>query len=79
LDADERAAVCDALAGAVDQLVAAGLLPPPVDPLPALGTRVEVIRRPSTSPHITVPACRYATGVVTRQHRSPLDGHSGPE
>lgn len=64
-DPDDQAAVCDALAGAIDQLCAAGRLPWPADPLPDLGARVEVmVPKIGDGPQRKVPASRFGTATV---------------
>jgi hypothetical protein len=48
------------VASAIDQVVAAGILPAPKRPLPSVGARVETMEVGGKPP----PACRYGVGVV---------------
>jgi hypothetical protein len=62
-DEDERAKIWLFLGDAVTRVVAAGLLPPPSEPVPPFGTRVEAMvvgGKPG-------PACKYGVGIVKGQ------------
>jgi hypothetical protein len=48
------------VASAIDQVVAAGILPAPKRPLPPVGARVETMEVGGKPP----PACRYGVGVI---------------
>jgi hypothetical protein len=49
------------VAAAIEQVIAAGILPAPKTELPIIGTRVETMEVGGKPP----PACRYGVGVVT--------------